>query len=133
MTSKLEQASKKMDQIIAMLGAQDLAEIAGGLAHDVYLKAVDETRVEVAKGVEAHMLSTKDRGMYNGESPDYCIVQMLTEEPTTEKDGTVTPPLVTDEKLRELGKDFALDGVDDVFRQGMKFALLLVGSLDYDI
>jgi hypothetical protein len=134
MTSKLDKASEKMDQIIAMLGAQDLAELAGGLAHDVYLKAIDESRVEVAKAVEDQFLSTRKRDTYQGASPDQCIIDLLTEQPEIDKKtGAEIPPFITDPKLRELGTDFALDGVSDEFRQGIRFALLLVGNTDYDV
>lgn len=133
MTSKMERAEKKSQEIIELLGAQELAEISGGFAHDVYRKAIDETRVDAATAVEAHFLRTTNRGTYAGQTPDHCIIQMLTEEPETAKDGTVIEPLVTDEKLRQLGVDFGLDGVSDDFRQGIKFAALMIGSLDYDI
>jgi hypothetical protein len=133
MASKMEKAEKKVQEIVALLGAQELAEISGGFAEDVYRKAVDETRIEAAGSVEAHFLNTTNRTMYRGETPDRCIIDMLTEQPEVQKDGTVIEPLVTDPKLRQLGTDFGLDGVSDDFRQGMKFALMLVGSLDYDI
>jgi hypothetical protein len=133
MTSKMERAEKKLTEVVALLGAQELAEVSGGFAHDVYRKAVDETRVDAAGSIEAHFIQRTDRSMYRGESPDQCIIDMLTEQAETAEDGTVTEPLITDPALRQLGVDFGQDGVSDDFRQGIRFALMCLGSLDYDI
>lgn len=131
-TSKMEQAERKLDQVAAMLNAQELAELSGGFALEVYSKAMNESRVEIAEAVEAQFLRRTGRSTYRGESPDQCIIDLLTEQPEVGKDGEVIPPFITDEKLRALGVDFATDGVSDEFRAGIRFALLLVGNTEYE-
>jgi hypothetical protein len=127
-----------IDKGLARMSLSDISDWVGNLIAEqltaVARRSEQDTRRDVAQAIKAQFLSTTNRATYLGKSPDHCIIEVLTEEPMVDKDnGKTVQPLVQDAKMRQLGVDFGQDGVSEDFRAGIRFALLLVGDLDYEL
>ncbi len=108
---------------MAKKSVSELVDQVAVLAEEIGKQAVAETRRDVARQVEEHFLGGKNvsRTVYDGASPDDCIVYALGEYPT------MTHPDLTAAFVR-----FDADGVSDDFRAGILFAVRLFADSEYD-
>lgn len=106
--------------------AEEMSEEIAVLIEDMREKAVRETRKDVADAIEEQFLGKPrvSRSMYNGASPDTCILEFLNDD---------YPPLAKERRLQGLLDRFNEDGITDDFRAGILFAVRLAADPEFEL